>query len=208
MALVNGILSDAVGTCVGTSSYFVRLTQPAGWLECDGSFVSQTTYALLFERLGHMHNGGVDPGDNTFRLPSGRARTIRAVATNDGAIGGSEGIVLTVEQMAQHTHTIGNMSANASHAHTVVLNAGGEHAHMWEMRGYGATVDGMARNDYGGRVYRETWNANGGGAHYHNYYTDVKQLIHGHTIPTSGLGTAHNNMQSYLVLRQYIKAVN
>lgn len=41
---------------------------PAGWLECDGSAVSRTTYAELFAAIGT--DFGVGDGSTTFNLPT------------------------------------------------------------------------------------------------------------------------------------------
>ncbi len=57
-------------------------TADSGWLLCDGSLVSTTTYNALFQRIGHAWNGGTDPGSGQFRLPDLRGRTTFGV---DGA---------------------------------------------------------------------------------------------------------------------------
>lgn len=41
---------------------------PPGFLKCDGSTVSQTTYAALFTLIGHSY--GADPGGGNFILPN------------------------------------------------------------------------------------------------------------------------------------------
>lgn len=45
---------------------------PTGWLECDGSAVSRTTYANLFSAIGTTWGGG--DGSSTFNLPDFRNR--------------------------------------------------------------------------------------------------------------------------------------
>lgn len=45
---------------------------PTGWLLCDGSSVSETTYSALFAVIGHSFGG--DPGGGNFRLPDLRQR--------------------------------------------------------------------------------------------------------------------------------------
>ena len=44
------------------------MSAPTGWLNCDGSAVSRTTYANLFAVIGT--NYGVGDGSTTFNLPS------------------------------------------------------------------------------------------------------------------------------------------
>lgn len=43
-------------------------TIPSGWLECDGSAVSRTTYAALFTAIGTTW--GIGDGSTTFNLPN------------------------------------------------------------------------------------------------------------------------------------------
>lgn len=45
-----------------------------GWLECDGSAVSRTTYADLFANTGTKY--GIGDGSTTFNLPDGPRRTV------------------------------------------------------------------------------------------------------------------------------------
>lgn len=52
---------------------------PAGWLNCDGSAVSRSTYSDLFTAIGTTW--GVGDGSTTFNLPDLRSATIRGVGT-------------------------------------------------------------------------------------------------------------------------------
>ncbi len=65
----------------GTVSAFAGNTAPAGWLICDGSAISRSTYAGLFATIGIAHGAG--NGTTTFQLPDYRGRFLR------GADGGS-----------------------------------------------------------------------------------------------------------------------
>lgn len=56
--------SDIVGTIKGYNG----ATPPSGWLFCDGSAVSRTTYADLFAVIGT--NYGAGDGTTTFNLPN------------------------------------------------------------------------------------------------------------------------------------------
>ncbi|MDQ3914769.1 MAG: tail fiber protein [Actinomycetota bacterium] len=57
-------------------------TLPPGWLLCDGSDVSRSTYANLFEVIGTAYGEG--DGHTTFNLPDFRRRFMRGV---DGGTG-------------------------------------------------------------------------------------------------------------------------
>lgn len=52
----------------GMVSPFASQVPPAGWLKCDGSAVSRTTYADLFFAIGVMYGAG--DGSTTFNLPN------------------------------------------------------------------------------------------------------------------------------------------
>jgi microcystin-dependent protein len=90
-------------------------TAPAGFLECDGSSVSTTTYATLFAVVGYTYGGS----GASFLLPDLRDRTAvhksntKSFATTGGAntvtptgnIAGSTGsTTLTTQQIPSHSH--------------------------------------------------------------------------------------------------------
>lgn len=54
---------------------------PSGYLECDGSAVSRTTYAALFAAIGTSF--GVGDGSSTFNVPDFRGRSPLGVGTGD-----------------------------------------------------------------------------------------------------------------------------
>jgi microcystin-dependent protein len=59
-------------------------TPPTGWLECDGSAISRTTYANLFAVLGVTYGAG--NGTTTFNIPDFRGEFLRGWShgsTND-----------------------------------------------------------------------------------------------------------------------------
>jgi hypothetical protein len=53
---------------VGEIVAYAGSTIPAGWLACDGSLVSRTTYASLFAAIGTTFGAG--DGSTTFALPN------------------------------------------------------------------------------------------------------------------------------------------
>lgn len=63
---VNSVYADAP---LGAIIPYGGATIPEGWLECDGSAVSRTTYADLFVVIGTKFGPG--DGSTTFNLPSG-----------------------------------------------------------------------------------------------------------------------------------------
>ena len=66
--------SDATAP-VGAVVAFAGATPPAGWLLCDGTQVSRTTYAALFTAIGTAWGNG--DASTTFNLPDMRGRFLR-----------------------------------------------------------------------------------------------------------------------------------
>lgn len=89
MALKNGRTTAALQTILvgsvipsGTISPFGGGTVPSGWLLCDGTAVSRTTYASLYAAI--LVANGYGDNATTFNLPDLRGRFLRGV---DGAAG-------------------------------------------------------------------------------------------------------------------------
>ena len=61
---------------------------PTGWLECDGSAVSRTTYAALFSALSTTW--GVGNGSSTFNLPNMKGRSFVGAGTGAAVEDGNE----------------------------------------------------------------------------------------------------------------------
>lgn len=93
------------GAIVATGS----TTAPAGWLMCDGSVVSRTTYEDLFAAIGTRFNVGGEAGTD-FRLPAFNnenryPRGASAPGTKSGAA--------THDHTMAHTHAFSGRAGNA-----------------------------------------------------------------------------------------------
>jgi microcystin-dependent protein len=101
---------------------------PTGYLACDGSIVSRTTYADLFAEIGTAHGEG--DGSTTFHLPDYRGRFLRGadegagrdpdagtrIASNTGGASGDNvgsvqdeainGSGLSMDSAGQHRHPV------------------------------------------------------------------------------------------------------
>jgi len=94
---------------------FGGATAPVGWLICDGSAISRSTYAALFAAIGTAH--GVGDGSTTFnipppgRVPVGKDASQTEFATL-GQTGGAKTHLLTTAEIPSHNHT------QDAHGHT------------------------------------------------------------------------------------------
>lgn len=96
---------------------FGAATPPTGWLVCNGSAVSRTTYAALFSVIGTTWGAG--DSTSTFNVPDLRGVFLRGV---DGGRGYDDNRALGSYQddgYPSHTHTL------TDNGHTHTYTAGG-----------------------------------------------------------------------------------
>lgn len=103
VALAKGISGE---TTSGTVMAFAGTQVPPGWLACDGSQVSRTTYAQLYAAIGNTYGAG--NGSTTFNLPDLRGEFIRGVDAGRGVDPGRVLGQLQNQQLQDHTHISGS----------------------------------------------------------------------------------------------------
>lgn len=113
-----------------------KATAPGGWLLCDDSAVSRTTYADLFSAIGTLF--GTGNGSTTFNVPAMGDRLPLGKGTNNGTIGGetagaaASAVVATASGSAALTLTTGTFATSAKDSSTASaltnVTAGG-HTH-------------------------------------------------------------------------------
>jgi len=126
----------------GLISAFGGDTPPTGFLMCDGSLVSRTTYATLFSVIGTAY--GVGDGSSTFGLPDLRQRFPlgKAVSGTGAVLGVTGGFIDHDHTGPSHTHT------GPSHTHT-----GPSHTHdLGNSTSSGATTSTAAGSHGHGRA--------------------------------------------------------
>ena len=148
---------------------------PTGWLMCDGTAVSRTTYSALFTAINTTY--GVGDGSSTFNLPDMQGRVAIGAGTgrnnaDDGSL--TARTIGTYEGEEEHTLT-GAESGTSAHSHGPLGSA----SHFWTVESGGS------------------YNAADGG-----YDTSTTLTTADST--AADASTAHNVMQSYLVLGGYI----
>jgi microcystin-dependent protein len=97
------------GVPVGTIIDFGGLNPPVGYLTCNGSAVSTSTYPDLFTAIGYTWGGS----GSSFNLPDLRRKTTvgsggtetTILSSYVGAVGGTENTILQKENIPSHAHT-------------------------------------------------------------------------------------------------------
>ena len=182
---------------------------PNGWLICDGSEISKTTYASLFAVIGTKY--GSASNSNNFKLPDLGERIpagFKSGTNSLGNTGGNSSITLTTNQIPSHNHT-GTTNSEGLHNHTATDSG---HNHSFDDAYYAENYGGGANNVFGNSypadgdnsyIYRPTpttWNgfANitvaNNGSHTHTF-----------TSGSTGGGESIDIRNKYIVLNYIIK---
>lgn len=113
---------------------FGAATAPAGYLLCDGSAVSRTTYAALFAVIGTGY--GVGDGSTTFNVPNAKGKMIvglDAAQTEFDTLaetGGAKTVTLTTTELPAHTHSLSGREpvsgSGQSHAQRTTASSGND----------------------------------------------------------------------------------
>ncbi len=135
----NAVWTAVAQVPVGTVVPFAGTAAPTGWLLCDGSPVSRTTYSTLYAITGTAYGAG--NGISTFNIPDMRGRTAfgrdnmggttagrltGAYGLNGlilGSGGGAQSKTLTTAELPTHTHTLslaGVTGSDGLHTHNYV----------------------------------------------------------------------------------------
>lgn len=202
---------------------------PAGWLYCDGSAISRTTYALLFAAIGTAYGdgdgsttfnipdmrgsvpAGYDSGNATGRLTEAETQGVSAAAL--GNSGGEQGHTLITGELAAHNHGV----TDPGHLHIIIDPKHGhaidDPGHVHEVVvpvnpnfGYGQVVAGNTdANFVEGTVY--TTEAAATNIAVFTAATGITNQTSttGITTNNAGSGNAHNNVQPTLIVGFIIK---
>ena len=192
---------------VGTIKPWGKATAPAGYLLCDGSAVSRTTYADLFAVISTTYGAG--DSSTTFNVPdlqgkfpqgksgttsmagTGGANTVTVAVTNNQAASS------TTTQAVTITGNIANTSLTtaqlASHSHNQNFCAG---------FGSGGGPQGLVNE----RINQAPAVSNTGSGTGHNHSHTLSGTLTGNitTTLTGNVTAAGNNSFSPFVITQYI----
>ena len=152
---------------------------PSGWLECDGSAVSRTTYSALFAVIGTRYGSG--DGSSTFNLPNPVDRVAMGIALSTAPTATTLSVSSSLDSLS-----LGNQSAN--HSHTITSNSGNQSAN------HSHTITSNAGNNSANHSHSGT-TANGGN-HNHNLSNNTVGHSHSYTKPNGSSSNANTGTQS------------
>ena len=185
---------------------FAGSSAPSGFLICDGSAVSRTTYATLFGVISTTY--GVGDSSSTFNLPDLRERVIAGKATSASLLtSGVSGITST---------TLGNAGGVQSVALTSAQSGLPAHNHTLTMDAHTNTFTGIAHSHGGITVPGAASLGSGASAGFNTSGTSASATAGGtnSTVTTTGTiannsasdaSSAHTNVQPTIILNYCIK---
>lgn len=128
----------------GAIIHFAFDTPPDGWLECDGSTVSRTTFIALFTATGTRF--GIGDGSTTFEIPDIRGEFIRGF--DNGAGSDPDAGSRTDSGDGTTGDNVGTKQSNQtqSHKHGTPFNLGGSNLAWNSSPTYGTSASSFTRN--------------------------------------------------------------
>lgn len=162
----NALTVDWDGNVIGQAmagiiQMYAGSTPPSGWLVCDGSAISRSTYPELYSVIGTTYGAG--DGTSTFNLPDFRGRV--GVGTGEGTADGAT------------NHSLNDKGGNEDmivpyHNHSVsaVTNgiSGGNHNHTYSHVNTTTFKEAGDTTQHTSVSSVSTANTGGTGAHNHN----------------------------------------
>jgi len=105
---------------VGTIQIYPGASAPVGWMICDGSAVSRSSYADLYSAIGTTYGSG--DGFSTFNIPNLSGKFVRGLGGDSASLGTTQ-----EDAIKQHRHGIHwwqysqRGSTNSSFGHTSAI---------------------------------------------------------------------------------------
>ena len=189
----NGTVELAEEAVVTTITGEIRMyggsSAPTGWLFCDGSTVSRTTYADLFDVIGTSFGPG--NGSDTFNLPNMADRFPAGKGSTFSVVGSSAGA-------STHNHTVTISTADLSHTHQspVIYNTGT--TALYTSVAFGSSGDASAVTPLGTAAAAV-------GAQANNQYAITGGMSANSTHSHGGATASTSNLPPYMTVNFIIK---
>lgn len=177
MTALSALRFNRGSTPPGSFIHSARSTAPTGYLLCDGSAVSRTTYAKLFAAIGTTYGAG--NGTTTFNLPNTSGLFFRGTGTQ--SISGKSFTGGTVGDRTADKTDVNGLSASTSSTPSLSLsNTDLTHTHSYNdlTSSFGTTTDGSSPSA-GSTIMRSPTNAS------ESDTSGSALTTHGHTITPS-----------------------
>lgn len=172
--------ADGIIIPIGGLMPFAGSSAPSGWLFCDGSAVSRTTYSDLFTVIGTTYGSG--DGSTTFNVPDLRGRIPMGAGTGTG--GGDSGTGKPTGGDALTARSVGAWGGEETHLLTGGESGTSAHSH-------GFSSDPVT---FGG-----AGNTTGAGA------TNITTINTTNASAEADADDAHNNVQPFIVVNYIIR---
>jgi microcystin-dependent protein len=204
----------------GTITMYGAATPPGGWLICDGSAVSRTTFSALFSIISTTYGSG--DGSSTFNLPNLQGRFALGVQGTTyplASAGGEATHTLTLAELAAHNHSASASASQADHQHGIP--ATGNHTHFGVGINHASIPSGSGGGSFdflfstanGTPYWNGTTSASGNIGPTGTY--PVSDTAHGSSglpavsvsvsVANNGNGAPHNNLPPYQTVQYIIK---
>ena len=183
----------------GTIIMYIASTAPIGFLLCNGSALSRTTYSRLFSLIGITYGSG--DNSTTFNLPDLRGRSPLGFGQGSGLTNrnlndkvGAETHTLTTSEMPSHNHTASSAAAG-SHTHSVSSGAAGSHSHSGTTSWNNGHTHAPSNGGYFAGIVENFSYGNGGGVMDRPSITSTATGgAHDHTFSTSTIGDHYHSV--------------
>lgn len=207
----------AVNTPAGVMQMYGGSSAPTGWLLCDGTAVSRSTYSALFAVIGTTFGAG--NGTTTFNVPDMRSRMPIGVGTGTGlsartlaGTGGVESVTLTGAQSGTSAHGHGNTFTVSDGVADRTGTDDTDHTHTYTVNGRQSAT---ASHGHSGSTTAATAASNAGATNYALGGTSSgRSVLHRHPVYFSGsvsnsteanATSSHENMPPFVGLNFIIK---
>lgn len=161
--------------CVAWNAGYLATAITKGWLKCDGSAVSRTTYSDLFNSIGTAY--GVGDGSTTFNIPTGTNQFPMGAGTN--AIGATG--VGSSTHAHSHDHTL------SAHTHSLAA-----HTHTSAAHQHTSATHNHNHSHGGGSLAFTLNNHNHDMDDHRHIYQHNHTIVHNHGASTAGDGAFSN----------------